>query len=361
MPLSSAASSVYRFGVFELDGRTGELRRDGVKLKLQDQLFQVLLRLLGRPGEIVSRDELRSALWSDDTFVDFDTGLNTTIKRLRETLGDSADNPIFIETVPRRGYRFIAPVSESGSVPLSSPQRTEVAANNKVRTGFRLGLAVALTVLLVAFSFKRVSVSGAPPERMLSFAQLTSDGQAKVGPLLTDVSRIYFSEVLPSGWILAQVSARRGQTISIPTSLSDPRPVDISPDQTELLVLSVKGPMAKELRGMELWVVPVAGGSARPVGNVLARDAAWGADGETILYADGHEIRLVNKDGSNRRTFLSVPGYPEYFRWSPGRRRLRFTMTDHHMGVSASLWEVAANGSGLHRLLPEMKYPSVCC
>jgi hypothetical protein len=104
------------------------------------------------------------------------------------------------------------------------------------------------------------------------------------------------------------VSARGGQTISIPTSLSDPRPVDISPDRTELLVLSVKGPMAKELRGTELWVVPVAGGSARPVGNVLARDAAWGADGETILYADGHEIRLVNKDGSNRRTFLSVPG-----------------------------------------------------
>jgi DNA-binding winged helix-turn-helix (wHTH) protein len=87
MPLSSATSSIYSFGVFELDGRAGELRRDGVKLKLQDQLFQVLLRLLGRPGEIVSRDELRSALWSDDTFVDFDTGLNTTIKRLRETLG----------------------------------------------------------------------------------------------------------------------------------------------------------------------------------------------------------------------------------------------------------------------------------
>jgi Tol biopolymer transport system component/DNA-binding winged helix-turn-helix (wHTH) protein len=360
MPLSSAISSVYRFGVFELDGRTGDLRKDGVKLKLQDQLFQVLLRLLRHPGEIVSRDELRSALWSDDTFVDFDTGLNTTIKRLRETLGDSADNPNFIETVPRRGYRFIAPVSESGSVPLSSPKGIEVAGRNKVWTGFRLGLAIALT-LLVAFSFKRVSVSGAPPESMLSFAQLTSDGQAKMGPLLTDGSRIYFSEVLPSGWILAQVSARGGQTISIPTSLNDPRPVAISPDRTELLVLSVKGPMAKELGGMELWIVPVAGGSARPVGNVLARDAAWGADGETILYTDGHEIRLVNKDGSNRRTFLSVPGYPEYFRWSPDRLRLRFTMTDHHMGVSASLWEVAANGSGLHRLLPELKYPSVCC
>jgi Tol biopolymer transport system component/DNA-binding winged helix-turn-helix (wHTH) protein len=361
MPLSSAISSIYRFGVFELDGRTGELRKDGVKLKLQDQLYQVLHKLLRHPGEIVSRDELRSALWSDDTFVDFDTGLNTTIKRLRETLGDSADNPIFIETVPRRGYRFIAPVSESGSVTVSSPQRIEVVPKSKVKVSFRWGLAVALTGLLVAFSFKRVSVSGEPPEKMLTFAQLTSDGQAKLGPLLPDGSRIYFSEVLPSGWVLAQVSARGGQTISIPTSLSDPRPVDISPDRTELLVLSVKGPMAKELQGMELWIVPVAGGSARPVGNVLARDAAWGADGETILYSDGHEIRLVNKDGSNRRTLLSVSGYPEHFRWSPDRQRLRFTMTDHHIGVSASLWEAAANGSGLHRLLPELKYPSACC
>jgi len=361
MPLSSAISSVYRFGVFELDGRSGELRKGGIKLKLQDQLYQVLLKLVRHPGEIVSRDELRSALWSEDTFVDFDTGLNTTIKRLRETLGDSADNPIFIETVPRRGYRFIAPVSESGPVPLPSPQRSEVAANSKVRAGLRLGLAVALTGLLVAFAFKCVSVSGAPPERMLSFAQLTSDGQAKLGPLLTDGSRIYFSEVLPSGWLLAQVSARGGQTISVSTSLSDPRPVDISPDRTELLVLSVKGPMAKELGGMELWVVPVAGGSARPVGNVLAKDAAWGADGETILYADGHEIRLVNKDGSNRRTLLTLTGYPGYFRWSPDRQRLRFTTTDHNMGVSASLWEVAANGSGLHRLLPELNNPSACC
>jgi Tol biopolymer transport system component/DNA-binding winged helix-turn-helix (wHTH) protein len=360
MPSSSAISSVYRFGIFELDGRTGELRRDGVKLKLQDQLYQVLLQLLRHPGEIVSRDELRSALWSDDTFVDFDTGLNTTIKRLRETLKDSADNPTFIETVPRRGYRFIAPVSESGSVPPSSPQRIEVASGSKLKTAFRLGLAIALTGLLVAFTFRRVSVSGAPPERMLSFAQLTSDGQAKLGPLLTDGSRIYFSEVLPSGWVLAQVSASGGQTISIPTSLSDPRPVDISPDRTELLVLSVKGPMAKELGGMELWIVPVAGGSARPVGNILARDAAWGADGETILYADGHEIQVVNKDGAKRRTFLSVPGYPEHFRWSPDRQRMRFTVTDHHLGGSASLWEVAANGNGLHQLLPEIRYP-VCC
>src|SRR5215471_15172938 len=103
-------SSIYRFRVFELDLRSGELRKGGVRLKLQEQPYQVLLKLLDRPGEIVSREELRSVLWHEDTFVDFETGLNTAIKRLRETLGDSADNPTFIETLPRRGYKFIAPV-----------------------------------------------------------------------------------------------------------------------------------------------------------------------------------------------------------------------------------------------------------
>jgi TolB-like protein/DNA-binding winged helix-turn-helix (wHTH) protein/Flp pilus assembly protein TadD len=108
VPLEKA--TIYRFGVFELDPRVGELRKNGVKLKLQDQPHQALVKLLERPGEIVSREELRSTLWHEDTFVDFETGLNTAIKRLRETLGDSADNPTFIETLPRRGYRFIVPV-----------------------------------------------------------------------------------------------------------------------------------------------------------------------------------------------------------------------------------------------------------
>ena len=108
MPSSSAA--IYRFGAFELDAQTAELRKSGVKLRLQDQPCQVLLKLLEKPGEMVSREQLRSALWHEDTFVEFETALNTVVKRLRETLNDSADNPTFIETLPRRGYRFIAPV-----------------------------------------------------------------------------------------------------------------------------------------------------------------------------------------------------------------------------------------------------------
>ena len=100
----------YRFGTFELDTRSAELRRNGVKLRLQEQPFVVLRKLLETAGVLVTREELQGALWPADTFVDFDTSLNTAIKRLREALGDSADVPVFIETIPRRGYRFLAPV-----------------------------------------------------------------------------------------------------------------------------------------------------------------------------------------------------------------------------------------------------------
>src|SRR3984957_19332997 len=98
-----------RFGIFEADLRAGELRRSGVKVRIQDLPFRALTVLLSRPGEVVSRDELRQTLWPEDVFVDFDQGISSAIRRLREALGDSADNPVFIETVERRGYRWIAP------------------------------------------------------------------------------------------------------------------------------------------------------------------------------------------------------------------------------------------------------------
>jgi TolB-like protein/DNA-binding winged helix-turn-helix (wHTH) protein len=101
---------VIRFGVFELDLAAGELRKSGIKVRLQEQPFQILSLLLERPGQVVTRDEIQQKLWPDGTFVDFEHSLNAAVKRLREALEDSADNPQFVETVPRRGYRFIYPV-----------------------------------------------------------------------------------------------------------------------------------------------------------------------------------------------------------------------------------------------------------
>jgi DNA-binding winged helix-turn-helix (wHTH) protein len=110
VPAPQNSSRVLRFGVFEADLRAGELRKSGVKLRLTGQPFQVLAAILERAGEVVTREELQQKLWAADTFVDFDHGLNTAINRVREVLGDSASSPRYVETLARRGYRFIAPV-----------------------------------------------------------------------------------------------------------------------------------------------------------------------------------------------------------------------------------------------------------
>jgi hypothetical protein len=209
--------------------------------------------------------------------------------------------------------------------------------------------------LSVGFALRHWSTAASLPARVLDFAQLTSDGQAKQGRLVSDGSRIYFSEILPVGRILAQVSAKGGETTTIPTTVSDPRPADISPDGTELLILSGGSSKNEEAYGSALWILPVAGGSARPVGNVFATDALWGERAETIVYCSGHDLYVVNRDGSSRRNFLTVSGYVESLRWSPNRQVLRFTMTTRAMGGTSSIWEVSANGAGLRKSFPDCR------
>jgi cholera toxin transcriptional activator len=115
------ANGIFRFGVYEADPGSGELRKSGIRLRVQEQPFQVLLVLLERPSEVVTREELRHRLWPADTFVDFDHSLNTAINKLREALSDSAANPRFIETLARRGYRFLAPVEFVARHPAPEP------------------------------------------------------------------------------------------------------------------------------------------------------------------------------------------------------------------------------------------------
>src|SRR5436305_4468729 len=132
MPDAQSKPRSIRFGAFEADVQTGELRKHGVKLKFSGQPFQVLAILLERPGEVVTREELQKRLWPD-TFVDVDHNLNTAINKIREVLGDSAESPRFVETLPRRGYRFISSVDSAVS---SSNQLAEVPST-KPRTGGR--------------------------------------------------------------------------------------------------------------------------------------------------------------------------------------------------------------------------------
>ncbi len=143
-----------RFGDFDADFRTQELRKQGVRVKLPQQSFQILQMLLERPGELVTRDELRQALWPGDTFVDFDHGVNNSIKRIRDALGDSADTPSYIETLPRLGYRFIGSIDESPVAPaavMPSAAGEEVARPAIWKWGFFLWpLALALVLAGIA-------------------------------------------------------------------------------------------------------------------------------------------------------------------------------------------------------------------
>jgi DNA-binding winged helix-turn-helix (wHTH) protein len=136
MAQQTESPALVRFGAFEVDLRTGELRKQGKRIKLQEQPFQVLSVLLQHPGDVVTRDDLRSQIWPQNTFVDFDNSLNTAINKLREALGDSADTPRFVETLPRRGYRFLAPVSGDGR-----------EAQTKSTDKWKIGLIAAIVIV----------------------------------------------------------------------------------------------------------------------------------------------------------------------------------------------------------------------
>ena len=167
MPEASPRKAV-RFGAFEVDLVSGELRKNGTRIRLQEQPFRVLAMLLERPGEMVAREDLRSKLWPSDTFVDFDHGLNTAVNKLREALGDAAANPRFVQTVARRGYRFIAPVQVNGNpaapaaVDTPAPLHPEAAPPSPIdlhpeleipipRRGLTRGLFILIQIMYLIF------------------------------------------------------------------------------------------------------------------------------------------------------------------------------------------------------------------
>jgi DNA-binding winged helix-turn-helix (wHTH) protein len=153
---------IARFDGFDADFRTQEIRKQGVRVKLPQQSFQILQMLLERPGELVSRDELRQALWPADTFVDFDHGLNNSIKRIRDALGDSADTPRYIETLPRLGYRFIGNIDVAAPPVRSSASAGEVLRPARWKRRFfllLLALALGLAGIAAWWFFPRVKES----------------------------------------------------------------------------------------------------------------------------------------------------------------------------------------------------------
>ena len=355
-------ANVVRFGPFEANLQTGELRKYGIRIRLGRQPAQVLTALLERAGIVVSRDELRRSLWTDDTFVEFENGLNNAVKKLRQALGDSADKPLYVETLPRVGYRFIAPIQANGhptadvsqSVPLPPPEPT-VASGPRRWTWTLAPFATAL-VALVAYGF----LSLPPVPRVTGFVRGTFsehfDGFCR---LITDGTRVFIPERSGGREIVEQISVAGGDPTPLDVPFLNTRIFAVSPDHSEFLIASFA---TREFGvGLPLWTWPVQGGSPVRVGNITAEDATWGPQGQHIFYSIGDDIRVAQRDGTQDRLFLHTAGRARWLEFSPDGRQLAFTLVENR-GRSQALWIVSAKGANAHILFPGWSNPpSECC
>jgi DNA-binding winged helix-turn-helix (wHTH) protein len=356
---ANSSSRIVRFSTFEVNLHTGELRQRGQKIKLQEQPLQVLAALLERPGEMVTREELRGKLWPADTFVDFDHSLNAAIKRLRDALGESAEKPIFIETLARRGYRFMAPVVQDAA-PQSQTQQEQtqrVLTPGPASTGNLRQIMVVVSVAAMALVGIFVWIGRTnPPPKVVNTTQLTHDGVPKQEVILSDGSRLYFIETNGARTFLAQASMTGGDTSVIATPFANIAVTDISPDHSHLLARNLIGTDAEA----QFWTLPLAAGTPRQLSEIVGHSGVWSRDGRQIAFAKGPDIYLANADGTNPRKVITVSGAADWIRFSPDGSRLRFTRA--LQGDSPSIWEVGVDGRDAHRVLKDLDSPSSeCC
>ncbi len=358
----NVASSVnpnghWRFGVYEVDARNGEVRRGGTLIKLREQSFCILVHLLEHPGELVTREDLRRALWPSDTFVDFDHSLNTAVMKLREALGDSAETPLYIETIPKRGYRFVAPVSQPGdsqvAVPPSDSRSAAQSAHGTVEgkdeksgdygpvepapagvlnTAHRRAwpgalIGPLLLIVLVAGILWRSSregphqatehrVTSNPPDAPVRFAVVSPDGK-------------YVAYSDPTGLYLRQISNGETHRWDLPKDFVA-CPNSWFPDGAHLLVTRCEG--ADQVPG--LWKLSLLTGTPLKLMDKAAAGLV-SPDGSRIAYLSelpsGSELWLMNADGANPRRIAAPDKPPDSLwnwiyplAWSPAGRRIAY-------------------------------------
>ena len=322
-------TEVVRFGVFEVDPRTGELRRNGVKIKIQEQPYQVLTLLLERPGEVISREELKRRLWPADTFVDFDHSLNAAIKRLRDALRDSADNPRFVETLARRGYRFLAPVSgplavktvsaiKSASPPGRSWARWVasiiVLSGACISVGFHIGNRAAHASVP-----REVRLTANSPDVPVYRASISPDGHLLA---YTD----------PRGLFLREIAREDSHQLWLPAGLK-PFTVTWFPDGNHLLV----GGVQSEGEKPSVWDISILGGPSRKLSDqtdtgVVSPDGTRIAALCNSIKLNTSELWVFNSDGSQPKQLLEISGYSHSLTWSPNGQRLAYMKASYWPG-----------------------------
>ena len=376
---------------------SGELRRSGVRVRIQSQPFKVLAALLEQPGAVVTREELQHRLWSEGTTVDFDHGLGIAVNKLREALGDSADNPRFVETLARRGYRFLAPVnilpvaeSGDGSVPRPLEDSASVFAGNdssalgdhaaiedspdiapagnikhlRARSIWIALGAVLLTVPAVTILALWMRPASRKPYAItqVTFSSRVMNNELEVRSIsapVTDGSRIYFINMENGAPELTEALIANGELrrLPLPDTLSSPLILSISSDGSSLLVRNHQLPKAEE----PIWIVETLSGNARRIPGILGHDAVWMPDGKHLVVATANTLEELAADGSGVQKVSTLAGPAFWPRWSPDGKRLRLTVWNGESRTT-ELWELDSDFGHAHPLLPRWSNPgSECC
>ena len=386
VPVSTNSSSrIIRFSTFEVNLQTGELRQRGQKVKLQEQPFQLLVALLEQPGQVVTREELRSKLWPADTFVDFDHGLNAAIKRLRDALGESAERPIFVETLARRGYRFIGNVEIPAVTPLARPGPWQrLSARRNVVLGGLTACALALFFLFYSHSVR--SKGRHPAVRPI------------VAPVVTNIGAKYTPSLSPDGQHLAFAwNGGTGDHYSIYVKvigseeslrLTQQASIDLNP------VWSPDGryiAFCRILKGEAgIYIIPALGGAERRMRKTLweeeefyealgsAGRLSWSPDGKLLAFSDrasrnetASSIFLLSLDSQEIRRLTSPPGRSDFDpAFSPDGQTLAFSRRGIGIYVVPVLggeeqrlisggynWGLSWAPDGRHIIFPDASWP----